>query len=88
MLGELLGSALIGLALALGALRFARERFPDGRLVVATGVVAGAFGGLLARTVLGPGNLLASLLLGGLVAAALLSLLLDADRPTGARPHP
>ncbi|UGY95206.1 hypothetical protein [Streptomyces gobiensis] len=78
MLGEALGSAVLGLAIACAALRWLPDRFPNRRLVLATGPVAAVFGGLITRAVLGPGHLLTTMLLAVGVAAALVSLLLDA----------
>ncbi|MDK1476282.1 hypothetical protein QNO07_23155 [Streptomyces sp. 549] len=82
MLGEALSSMILGLAVAGAALRLLPHRF-TGRssLVLATGTVAGALGGLVARAVLGPGNLLVALVLAAAVAAALISLLFDAGPP-------
>ncbi|MBW1602968.1 hypothetical protein JJV70_12795 [Streptomyces sp. JJ66] len=80
MLGEALGSALLGLAVALAALRWLPGRFTSAPLVLATGAVAAAVGGLVTRAVLGPGHLLIALTLAALVAAALVSLLLTPRR--------
>ncbi|MFI7009141.1 hypothetical protein [Streptomyces sp. NPDC050145] len=84
MLLEALGSALLGLALALAAGRRLPRRLPTPRLVVPTGVAGALFGAFVTHSALGPGHALATL--GGalVLAVALLSLLL---RPTrgGAR---
>ncbi|MGI5339890.1 hypothetical protein ACQEVS_22095 [Streptomyces sp. CA-181903] len=83
ILWEALGSVLIGLAVSLGALRWLPARFGRFRsrtLTLGTGPVAGLFGGLLARSVLGPGHALATLTASLVVAVVLLSLLL---RPAG-----
>ncbi|MGD9482464.1 hypothetical protein WDH52_04260 [Streptomyces sp. TRM70308] len=80
MLGEALGSALLGLIIAAAALRWLPGRFSSAPLVLATGTVAAAVGGLVTRAVLGPGHLAVALVLAVAVAAALLSLLLDARR--------
>ncbi|WP_069815672.1 hypothetical protein [Streptomyces sp. TP-A0874] len=75
MLWETLGSVLVGLAAACACLRWLHRRLPSSRLVLVTGPTAALFGGLLTRTVIGPGQLL-TVLFGALaVAAALLSLL-------------
>ncbi|MCZ7416682.1 MULTISPECIES: hypothetical protein [unclassified Streptomyces] len=80
MLGEALGSALLGLAVACAALWSFPRRFGNPPLVLATGTIAAALGGLVTRAVLGPGHLGVSLLLAVAVAAALVSLLLDGRR--------
>lgn len=76
MIWEALGSASLGLALALGASRRFPERLPDRRLVLATGPVAALTGGLITHTVLGPGHTPVALCVALGVSAALLSLLL------------
>lgn len=81
MVGELLGSVLIGLLVALGALRWRPTRFPHVSLALATGPVAALAGGLIARTVLGSGHLMVSLLCAALVASALVSLLMNVRPP-------
>ncbi|MBO8195150.1 hypothetical protein ITI46_26380 [Streptomyces oryzae] len=84
MIWEALGSAALGLALALAAARQFPERLPDRRLVLATGPVAALTGGLISHTVLGPGNspVIWCVALG--FSAALLSLLLR-DESRGQR---
>ncbi|MEE1927704.1 hypothetical protein V1J52_05780 [Streptomyces sp. TRM 70351] len=84
MLGEALGSALLGLVVALAALRWLPGRFGSAPLVLATGTVAAALGGLVTRAVLGPGHLPAALALAVAVAVALVSLLVDGR---GTRPR-
>ncbi|MGY1437822.1 hypothetical protein [Streptomyces reniochalinae] len=76
MIWEALGSASLGLALALVASRRFPERLPDRRLVLATGPVAALVGGLISHTVFGAGHLLLALCVALGVSAALLSLLL------------
>ncbi|CAM3114187.1 hypothetical protein ACH4LN_21715 [Streptomyces albus] len=76
MIWEALGSAAIGLALALAATRRFPERLPDRRLVLATGPVAALVGGLITRIVLGSGHLPVALCVALGVSTALLSLLL------------
>lgn len=83
MIGELLGPALIGLVVALGALRWFPTHFPHARLVWATGPVAALGGGLIARAVLGAGHLPVSLVCAALVAAALVSLLVNVGAAAG-----
>lgn len=88
MIGELFGSALIGLVVAVGALRWLPTHFPHARLVLATGPVAAAGGGLITWAVLGGGHLPVSLLCAFLVAAVLVSLLMNVgstDRTAGDR---
>ncbi|MBU7599247.1 hypothetical protein JGS22_016910 [Streptomyces sp. P38-E01] len=80
MLGELFGSALLGLVLALAALHWLPRRFPNHRLVLATGPASAAGGGLIAWAVLGSGHLLLALLVATSVAAVLVSLLMDNGR--------
>lgn len=84
VVGELLGSVLIGLVVALGALRWRPARFPHVSLALATGPVAALAGGLIARTVLGSGHLPVSLLCAALVASALVSLLMNVRPPAEA----
>ncbi|NSC23747.1 hypothetical protein FM076_22350 [Streptomyces albus subsp. chlorinus] len=76
MIWEALGSASLGLALALAATRRFPERLPDRRLVLSTGPVAALVGGLISHIVLGPGHAPANLCVSLGVSAALLSLLL------------
>ncbi|WP_369201776.1 hypothetical protein [Streptomyces sp. PU-14G] len=76
MIWEALGSASLGLALALVASRRFPERLPDRRLVLATGPVAALVGGLISHTVFGAGHVPVALCVALGVSAALLSLLL------------
>ncbi|MER5433021.1 hypothetical protein [Streptomyces sp. NPDC002588] len=80
MILEALGSAVLGLALALAALQRLSHRLPVRTLVVATGVAGALFGDFVTHSALGPGTLLLSLLGAAIVSAASLSLLL---RPAG-----
>ncbi|MGI5348998.1 hypothetical protein ACQEU8_12510 [Streptomyces sp. CA-250714] len=84
MIWEALGSAALGLALALAATRRFPERLPDRRLVLATGPVAAVAGGLISHTVLGPGHSPAIWCVALGFSAALLSLLLR-DESAGRR---
>ncbi|MFE1949201.1 MULTISPECIES: hypothetical protein [Streptomyces] len=88
MLLEALGSALLGLALALAAGRRLPRRLPAPRLVVPTGVAGALFGAFVTHSALGPGHALATL--GGalVLAAALLSLLLRPARGGARRLSP
>ncbi|MGP3972905.1 hypothetical protein ACTWQF_02520 [Streptomyces sp. 8N114] len=81
MIWEALGSAALGLALALAAARRFPERLPDRRLVLATGPVAALTGGLISHTVLGSGHPLASWCVALGFSTALLSLLLRDESP-------
>jgi uncharacterized membrane protein YeiH len=83
MLWEVLGSALLGLVVALVASRRYADLFRDRSLVLATGPAAAFGGGVITRVVLGPGHALPTLAVAALVAAALLSLLVRPRR--GAR---
>ena len=89
MLLNALTFAAIGLALAYGAVRALPARLPGRPLVLSTGPVAALAGGLIARTILGPGHVMIGLAAAAVMAAALLSLLL---RPRGgdrtSSPHP
>lgn len=81
MLGELFGSALLGLVLALGALRWLPQHFPHHRLVLATGPVAAGGGGVATWAIMGSGHLALALLVASAVAIALVSLLMSAVSP-------
>lgn len=90
MLWEVLGSALVGLAVALVAGRRFADRFRDRSLVLVTGPAAALCGGVITRVVLGPGYALPTFVAAALVAAALLSLLVRPRRrggPAAGRPH-
>ncbi|GGZ75322.1 hypothetical protein ACFOOM_27565 [Streptomyces echinoruber] len=80
MIVEALGSAGLGLLLAWTALHRLSHRLPARALVLSTGVAGALFGDFVARTALGPGHVLLSLLGALVVSVASLSLLL---RPTG-----
>ncbi|MEV4938053.1 hypothetical protein [Streptomyces zaomyceticus] len=79
---EVLGSALLGFALAWAAVLRLPDRLPVRMLVLATGTVGGVFGALVTRGALGPGHFLATLIGAVAVAAVLLSLLI---RPASRR---
>lgn len=85
MLWEVLGSTLLGLAASLAAVHWLVRWFPNRVLVLATGPGAGLLGGLVARVVLGPGQLPVILLVALVVTAALLSLLIRPPGGTGPR---
>ncbi|MBT3162037.1 hypothetical protein HTV80_02780 [Streptomyces sp. Vc74B-19] len=80
MLLEALSSAILGLALALGAYRRLSHRLPAPVLVLPTGVAGALFGAFVMNTALDAGNLLTMLLGAAIVSVASLSLLL---RPAG-----
>jgi hypothetical protein len=77
---EALGSAALGLALALSAIRLLPTRLPDRRLVLATGVIGALFGAVVTHSALGPGHLAATLVGAVAVCVALLSLLIRPAR--------
>lgn len=76
MFVEALGSAVVGLALAWGALYRLPHRLPSRRLVLPTGIAAALFGAFLTHAALGSGHAVATLIGATVVAVALLSLLL------------
>ncbi|MEV6764706.1 hypothetical protein AB0N16_29515 [Streptomyces sp. NPDC051105] len=80
MLLEVLGSALLGLALSWAAASRLSHRLPARPLVFSTGVAGALFGDFVTHSALGPGTALVSLLGAAIVSAASLSLLL---RPAG-----
>ncbi|MTE20880.1 hypothetical protein F0L17_17505 [Streptomyces sp. TRM43335] len=80
---EVLGSALLGLVVAVVAAHRFPDRFRDRALVLATGPAAAFVGGMVTRVVLGPGHPLPTLAVAVPVSAALLSLLV---RPGGEAP--
>ncbi|WSJ64202.1 hypothetical protein OG756_25590 [Streptomyces sp. NBC_01310] len=92
MLLEVLGSALLGLALSATAARVLASRLPSMRVVLVSGVLGALFGAYLTHFALGPGhNTLTATLIGGvLVSAVVLSLLLrpapGARRPSHRTP--
>ncbi|MEU0290532.1 hypothetical protein ACIHBQ_13655 [Streptomyces sp. NPDC052492] len=80
MLLEALSSAILGLALAVGAYRRLSHRLPAPVLVLSTGVAGALFGAFVMNTALDAGGLLTVLLGAAIVSVASLSLLL---RPAG-----
>ncbi|MFJ3927192.1 hypothetical protein [Streptomyces sp. NPDC090022] len=78
MLLEVLGSALLGLALSAVALRTLAGRLPSTRIVLVSGVGGALFGAYLTHFSLGPGHNTLMATLGGavFVSAVVLSLLL------------
>ncbi|MFJ9791252.1 hypothetical protein [Streptomyces globosus] len=87
LLLEALGSALLGLALAAGAVRLLARRLPAARVVLTSGVLGALFGAWLTGYALGPGHASPMATLAGavLVSAVVLSLLL---RPGGSSGGP
>ncbi|MGW7354859.1 hypothetical protein [Streptomyces sp. Z26] len=81
MFWEALGSAVLGLVLALAAVRWLPSRLPDRVLVLGTGTAAALLGGVITRIVLGTGHSLVTLSVAAAVSAAILSLLLGNVRP-------
>jgi hypothetical protein len=73
---EVLGSAMLGLALAWAAAYRLPHRLPARTLVLSTGVVGALFGAFLTHTALGAGHFLVILVGAAAVSAASLSLLL------------
>ncbi|MEV5612035.1 hypothetical protein [Streptomyces sp. NPDC052225] len=80
MLLEALGSALLGLALALAAGHRLPHRLPSRTLVLPTGVAGALFGAFVTHSALGAGHVIATLVGALVMAAALLSLLLRPAR--------
>ncbi|MEU9236669.1 hypothetical protein [Streptomyces subrutilus] len=78
LLMEVLGSALLGLALSATAARGLAGRLPALRVVLVSGVLGALFGAYLTHFALGPGhNTLTATFVGAvLVSAVVLSLLL------------
>lgn len=72
---EALGSAIVGLALAWAATQRLHGRLPHPTLVLPTGTAGGLLGGLVAYAVMGPGHLVAALVIAAGVSVAMLSLL-------------
>lgn len=87
LLIEALGSALLGLALAVAAVRAFGPRLPSPRVVLVSGGAGALFGAYLTHTALGPGHatLFATFIGGALVSTVVLSLLL---RPVGRTARP
>ncbi|MFD7551256.1 hypothetical protein ACFV0R_32855 [Streptomyces sp. NPDC059578] len=75
-----MGSAVIGLGLALAVLRLRADRLPAVRLVLTTGVVGALFGAFVTRTALGDPGVATTLFGAATLAVALLSLLLRPHR--------
>ncbi|MER6628356.1 hypothetical protein ABT301_08950 [Streptomyces sp. NPDC000987] len=80
MILEAVGSAVLGLALAWGAIHRLSHRLPARALVLATGVAGALFGAFVTHSALGPGSLPLILIGAAIVSTASLSLLL---RPAG-----
>ncbi|MFF7978360.1 hypothetical protein ACFZDK_04395 [Streptomyces sp. NPDC007901] len=80
MLLEVLGSALLGVALSWAATSRLAHRLPARPLVFCTGIAGALFGDFVTHSALGPGTVLVSLLGAAIISAASLSLLL---RPAG-----
>ncbi|MFI2029420.1 hypothetical protein [Streptomyces buecherae] len=80
MILEALGSVLIGLAVAVAALRWLPRQLPATPLVLSTGPGAALFGALLGHSVLGDGHPTATLTTSLIMAVALLSLLVRRPR--------
>jgi ABC-type enterochelin transport system permease subunit len=80
MLLETIGFAVIGLVVALAAVRVLGERLPAALLVGATGPSAALVGGWVARTVFGPGHAPITLALAAVVSVVLVTLLIRPKR--------
>lgn len=89
LLMEVLGSALLGLALSAAAVRALAPRLPSRRVVLVSGVLGALFGAYLTHFALGPGHytLMASFIGAVLVSAVVLSLLLRPAHASRRRPH-
>ncbi|WP_436842078.1 hypothetical protein [Streptomyces virginiae] len=89
VLMEVLGSALLGLALSAAAVRVLAPRLPSRRTVLGSGVVGALFGAYLTHFALGPGHntLMATFVGAVLVSAVVLSLLLRPAHGPRRRPH-
>ena len=84
-----LGSSVIGVAIAAVALRFAPRRFRAPRLAAGAGPVGALLGGIITRWVVGPGDPVPPLLAALVVAVAAMSLLLRPPTPIRRRgPRP
>jgi hypothetical protein len=88
MLLEALGSALLGLVLAVVAAHRLAHRLPARSLVLATGTAGALFGAFVTHSALGPGNILLNLVGAVVVSAASLSLLLRPARRLRRRSAP
>ncbi|MFE0649774.1 hypothetical protein ACFVZH_14420 [Streptomyces sp. NPDC059534] len=73
---EVLGSALLGFALAWVAVQRLAGRLPVRGRVLVTGTLGGVFGALVTHGALGPGHFAATLIGAVAVSAVLLSLLI------------
>lgn len=82
MLLETLGFVVLGFAVGYGATRALSNRFPSALLVQLTGPGAALVGGWVARSVLGPGHALVTLIVAAAVAVALVTLLIR-PKPRG-----
>ncbi|MFE9467039.1 hypothetical protein ACFYNW_25895 [Streptomyces virginiae] len=89
VLMEVLGSALLGLALSAAAVRVLASRLPSRRTVLVSGVAGALFGAYLTHFALGPGHntLMATFVGAVLVSAVVLSLLLRPAHGPRRRPH-
>lgn len=89
LLIEVLGSALLGLALSAAAVRLLATRLPAPGIVLVSGMLGALFGAYLTHTALGPGhNNLPAVFGGGvLVSAVVLSLLLRPAAGAGRPPQ-
>lgn len=87
MLLEIIGFVVLGVAVGWAATRAMPGRFPSTRLVWATGPAAGLLGGLVARSVLGPGYALVTLAVATGVSVAMVTLLVRPRRPAGRTRH-
>ncbi|MFC7219835.1 hypothetical protein ACFQLX_16940 [Streptomyces polyrhachis] len=85
MMVEALISAVIGFALAAGAMRRWPGRFPQRTLTLATGPVAAAAGAGIAHSALDGGQPVATVLAAAAMAVAMLSLLVRGGK-SGTRP--
>ncbi|MFC8346592.1 hypothetical protein [Streptomyces sp. GKU 895] len=77
---EALGSALLGLVLAVAAAHRLAHRLPARSLVLATGVAGALFGAFITHSALGAGNVLLTLIGATVVSIASVSLLLRPAR--------
>ncbi|MFE5495497.1 hypothetical protein ACFQ8S_24410 [Streptomyces virginiae] len=89
VLMEVLGSALLGLALSAAAVRVLAPRLPSRKTVLVSGVLGALFGAYLTHFALGPGHntLMATLIGAVLVSAVVLSLLLRPAHGPRRRSH-
>jgi hypothetical protein len=80
MILEIVGSALVGLGLALAASRLLSHRLPAPRFVLPAGPLGALFGSFVTHAALGPGYVPATLIGAAAAGAVLISLML---RPAG-----